>query len=322
MLLLGEKDIQKAIHITQITDSLEHAYKLYHQKQFVMGQRMQLSTGENTFLLMPCIAAESIGTKIVSVFPDNIETPVTQGLMILLCGKSGQVKAILNGTTLTNMRTGSLGGLAVRHLAKRDAKIIGLVGLGAQGLHQLTAACKERDFNKIVLWNRSRPKTEAFIEKLKLKIAPDIDITAEDSLEKLVKQSDIVITATTSKQPVLPNNQHIYSGKLIIGIGSFRVDMREFPEALFKGASRMYIDTLDAKNETGDVIDPLKNAWMAPRQIIPFSNVIVNKVGAINRTDERPVLFKSTGMALFDLVAALKIYESAVQRNIGQKVYL
>lgn len=70
------------------------------------------------------------------------------------------------------------------------------------------------------------------------------------------------------------------------------------------------------------MIDPLKNAWMAPRQIIPFSNVIVNKVGAINRTDERPVLFKSTGMALFDLVAALKIYESAVQRNIGQKVYL
>lgn len=321
MLFLSETDIQKVIDISEVADALERAYLLYDQKQYIMDQRLQLSDNQNTLLLMPCIADKTMGTKIVSVFPDNEAYPVTQGLMLLLDGETGQIKAILNGTTLTNMRTGAIGGLAIRHLTSPRIRTIGLVGLGIQGLYQLMAACKERRFKRIILLNRFHKKTAAFIEKLKKHIDPEIDIVTEDSQEKLVIESDVTITATTSKDPVLPNDGSLYKGKLVIGIGSFQPAMREFPEALFREASCLFIDTLDALQETGDLIDPIKNQWIGPHQIRPFSHVL-SKKATINKQDEKSVLFKSAGMALFDVVAANEIYQRAKKLNIGQKIFL
>ncbi|KAB7704781.1 ornithine cyclodeaminase family protein [Bacillus aerolatus] len=319
MLILNEKSMQQAAGMANVIEAVELAYKLYDEEQFQMDARTHMSHNENTLLLMPCAANQSLGTKIVTVFPNNKDHPVTQGLMILTDGTNGETKAILNGTYLTGLRTGALGGLAARYLAPAGSASAGLIGTGAQGFYQLLAVCLERKIQDIYLYNRTQEKAAAFAKDIQAHLPPHINIHIMNQPDEVVTHSNIIIAATTSEAPVLPNQPDIYNGKLVIGVGSFQPHMRELPESLFKQADHLFIDTLDAIHETGDVIDPIKNRWLVESQLIPFSSVVTGKVKP-DISMEKPLIFKSTGMALFDVVAARAIYEKAAQQSIGQEI--
>ncbi|HWI48237.1 MAG TPA: ornithine cyclodeaminase family protein, partial [Rummeliibacillus sp.] len=141
------------------------------------------------------------------------------------------------------------------------------------------------------------------------------------SSSALVEQADIIITATTSNSPVLPTIQNAFNGKLIIGIGSYQPQMREFSESIYTNLEFLYVDTLDAIHESGDVIDPIQHNWLEESQVISFSKVITQKIKP-TFSEHRPTVFKSTGMALFDLVVANVIYKKALNLQIGQYVNL
>lgn len=321
MLILNEGDILQAVSMNELIDAIEQSYILYENKQYQMPLRSQIFDEENTLLLMPAIANRSMGTKIVSVFPKNRDTPVTQGLVILNDRENGETKAILNGTLLTGLKTGATGGAAIKHLASPAAQSVGLIGTGFQGLYQLIAACAVRDIRHIHLYNRTASKLPAFIDVLKNHLTKNVEIHVKDNTTDLVRDSDIVITSTTSKTPVLPDVKSIFNGKLIVGIGSYQPQMREFSEQLYKGLENVYIDTDDATLESGDICDPLNHKWLNESQVVPFSKVVTGKVKPI-LADNRPSVFKSVGMALFDLVVAEVIYEKASQQNIGLHVDL
>ncbi|KMY52781.1 ornithine cyclodeaminase [Bacillus sp. FJAT-27231] len=321
MLLLSEKHMQQAASMADIIEAVKTAYEIYDKEQFQMDARTHLSHNEDTLLLMPCYANQSFGTKIVSVFPHNRSSPVTQGMMILTDGNNGTTKALLNGTYLTGLRTGALGGLAARYLAPEDAHSVGLIGTGVQGFYQLAAICLERPIQDIYLFNRTPEKAAAFSEKIKSHISPHVNIHIKHQPDEVISRADMIVTATTSHTPVLPNDPGLYNGKLVIGVGSFQPCMRELPEELFKKADHLFIDTLDAIQESGDVIDPLKSRWLTESQVIPFSSVVTSKVTPPLST-EKPIVFKSTGMALFDVIAASVIYEKAVEQGIGLEVEL
>ena len=321
MLLLNKEDITQAVTMNDVIQAIEEAYLLYEQSLFNMPLRTQIQDHHNTLLLMPCIATNSTGLKIVNVYPNNRNLPVTQGTMIVHNRENGQIKGILNGTVLTGIRTGAIGGTAIKYLAEPNAQSIGLIGTGYQGLFQLIAACAVRDIHHIYLWNRTQSKIPSFIEKLQTHLANSIEIHIVDDPLELVNNSDIIITSTTSYEPVLPNIEHVYNGKLIIGIGSYQPQMREFPDSLYKNLDFLYVDTLDACHESGVLIDPIRHNWITETQVIPFSKVTSNKIKpTISRN--HPTVFKSTGMALFDLVVANRIIEKALELQIGQLIDL
>ena len=317
MLVLNENDILQAITMDNLIEAIEEAYVLYENNQFDMPTRSQISDNQNTFILMPSIAKKTISLKIVNVFPENRDYPVTQGLVLLNNRENGTTKALLNGTVLTGLRTGAIGGVAIKYLAPVNVQSIGLIGTGYQGLYQLLAACTVRKIKHIYLWNRTPTKIPSFIQKLKKLIPSDIAIHIANDCLELIDNSELVITSTSSQKPILPNKESIYNGKLIIGIGSFQPQMREFSASVYKNLDYLYIDTLDAKKESGDVIDPLRNQWITESQIVSFSKVITKKISPIY-TKNRPIVFKSTGMAIFDLVSAEMIYEKALSKQIGQ----
>ncbi|MEK4027101.1 ornithine cyclodeaminase family protein [Pseudobacillus sp. FSL P4-0506] len=321
MLILDQKSMQQAVEMADIIEAVEIAYKLYDKEQFQMDARTHIAYEDNTLLLMPCYARQSFGTKIVSVFPDNQSRPVVQGTMMLIDGMDGQTKALLNGTYLTGLRTGALGGLAARYLAPAHAASVGLIGTGVQGFYQLLAICLERNIQNIYLFNRTPEKAANFSRKIQSYLSPRITIHIENDLSQVISRSDILVTATTSSTPVLPDESSLYNSKLIIAIGSFQPHMRELPEQLFKQADSLFIDTLDAIQESGDVMDPLRAGWFTQSQIIPFSSVVSGKHN-LQLNAPKPLIFKSTGMALFDLIAASAIYEKAVQQGIGMDVEL
>lgn len=325
MFVLSEFDILNTMTMTKTMDAMEHAFISYKRNHYQLPRRIQIAEGDhnNTLLLMPSYTKEALCTKLVTVFPQNSTKgkPVTQGLVVLNDVQTGEPLAIFNGAALTALRTGALGGVSIRYLACGDAERVGLIGTGVQGLYQLLAACEARNITSIYLYNRTPSKCESFIEKLKEKLTREVSIFTVDSPRELVENSDIIIAATTSFEPVFPNDAAIVRDKHIIGVGSYQPMMQEFPQSVYESIDYLFIDTLDAIHETGDIITPLEKGWLQKNQVIPFSEV-VSGFRKVHREKGATTAFKSVGMALFDAFVAQALYEEAKTRGIGQIINL
>ena len=320
MLCLSEGDILKAVTPEEIVDAVESAMRLYETDEFHMPDRMQVDYEGNVLLLMPCFTSKKFATKLVSVFPGNVEKsiPVVMGAVVLNDGQTGEPLALLNGTVLTALRTGAVGALGIRYLTPPTVKTLGIVGAGMQGFNQALFASYVRELSDIFVFDIDAQKCVFLIEKLS-KRRPGINIHQSKSVEELLQHSEAVITATTSLQPVLPDKRELLEGKHFVGIGSYRPDMREFPEALFKMLNRVLIDTRHAAVESGDLVTPLKNGWIKENQVFTIGKWI--KTGEKIK-DGETTLFKSVGMALFDLVVSDLVYQKAEEKGLGTKIKL
>ncbi|WP_188454571.1 ornithine cyclodeaminase family protein [Virgibacillus oceani] len=316
MLFLNETAIKNAVSMKDVIDAIDEAYHVYESNHFHMPTRMQVVDKDNTLLLMPCITNNAIGTKLVTSFPNNTKHPVLHGLVILNDHENGEIRALLDGSFLTGFRTGAIGGSAVRHLAKADAAKLAIIGTGVQGLYQAIAACTERPITDIYLYNRSIDRLPAFIESLKPWLAKEIQIHSMESADTAIEYADIIITSTTSKVPVLPENPDLLKNKLIIGIGSFQPTMREFPDVLYRLVDHLFVDTNDAIIESGDIAVPIENGWITNDFIQTMSSQIISKSNITLQRD-KTIVFKSTGMALFDVVVANLIYQQALRKGVG-----
>ena len=137
-----------------------------------------------------------------------------------------------------------------------------------------------------------------------------------DNSEDLVKASQLIIAATTSTKPLFKDDPALVKGKTFISIGSFKPDMKEFPDAVISTADHVYVDTMFAAKESGDIFIPLEKKIVELEKIKPFSSLLEEPVSLGNKT----FFFKSVGMALFDLTVASAVYKLALKENTGQKL--
>ncbi|MFC1782841.1 ornithine cyclodeaminase family protein [Planctomycetota bacterium] len=262
MICLSESDMHEAVTFDEVMDAVEAALKLYETKDFHNPLRTHVDYQGNTLLLMPCFTRKSFGTKLVSLFPGNEqkELPTLYGIMVLNDIQSGKPLAILNGSVLTSLRTGAVGGVSIRHLTPDSVHTAGIVGTGVQGFHQALFACRARNITDLYLFDLAAYNVSFCMEKLAPEL-PEVKLHQVNSIDQLVEESQIVITTTTSNMPVLPNKEKLLAKKHFVGIGSYRPNMREFPQALFKQLRRVYVDTNHALDESGDLIEPLKHEY-------------------------------------------------------------
>ena len=322
MLCITENDILKAISLEEIMEAVESALLLYEKKEFHMPMRMHVDYGGNTLLLMPAFTPKVFGTKLVTVFPKNAEkgTPVLKGTMILNDGETGEPLALLNAAALTALRTGAVGGVGVKYLTPGNVKVLGVVGAGVQGFHQALFATEVRRFSEVFVYDTVPARSRVLIEKLSKK-RPGLHLHEAETVQGLVEKSDVIITATTAMDPVLPDEEELLKGKHFVGIGSYKPTMRELPNALFKHLERVYVDTEHAVEESGDLAIPLKNRWVTREQVSTLGKLII-RTREGKETHEKTSFFKSVGMALFDLVVSDAIYKKAVDNNLGKDIEL
>ncbi|MFD1606962.1 ornithine cyclodeaminase family protein [Oceanobacillus luteolus] len=316
MLFLNERDIRESLTMEEAIDAIDDAYRLYESQKFQMPTRMKLTDEPNALIVMPCLTDDAIGTKLVTSFPNNEKLPTLHGLVVLNSSETGEIQAIMDGSFITGFRTGAIGGSAIRHLAPEDTKKIAIIGTGVQGLYQAIAASAIRPITDIYLYNRSAEKLDAFIGAFQSWVSAPITIHKTDRVEEAAANADVIITTTTSNTPVLTNDAEVLAGKLIVGIGSFLPTMREFPDELYSITDQIFIDSHDAVEESGDLITPLDNQWIKKEQIQTISSFI-QQGGALTHQSDKSIIFKSTGMALFDVVVAKAIYEKAKQNDVG-----
>jgi ornithine cyclodeaminase/alanine dehydrogenase-like protein (mu-crystallin family) len=299
--------IGKAAPIDKWVAAMEQAFIDTAQGVVEVPPRVHLDRGPNTLLLMPCFGSSYFSTKLVSVFPKNIQKkePMIYGSVLLNDGQTGRPLAVMDGSKLTAMRTAAVGAVGIKYLAPQEASNLGVVGLGIQGFHQALFASQQRNIRTLRIMDNSGEVMSRFAERFKA-FYPEINVVPCNSSEELCNASEIVITATGSHQPVVPAHGGWWKGKTVVGIGSYKPDMREFPDSFFADLEQVFVDTPVALEETGDLLEPLNKGLISEASIFPLWDLIQEKVVLSGETR----FFKSVGMAAFDLYAAKLVYES------------
>jgi len=318
MLIINKQTISELVDPAELMNELEKALLMQEKGKITMPPRMHAGFDKNMLLLMPCYDGEFFATKMVSVYPDNHtkQLPAIYGSVVLNDGKTGKPLAILEGSSLTAQRTGAVGGIGIRHTTPENINNVGLIGAGVQGFHQLIYACNSRPIKSVRVFDPNEESLQAILIRLKDKF-PDIGFYRANSVEELIKHSQIIITATSSEKPVLPNKPGLMIGKHFIAVGSYTPSMQELPDKLFCLTDQIIVDTEHATHESGDVINPVKAKQVNEDQVIAVSKLISEKVKlSANST----TIFKSVGMALFDLAAARYLYQKALKNKVGELV--
>ncbi len=298
--------VRTAVPYRHWVDTIENSFRLEHGKDYIMPERTHVNFDNATLLLMPCISGKYFSTKLITLFAGKSEpgkVPL-KGLVILNDRSDGEPLAVIDGPAITAMRTAAVSSYAIRHLSPPDSSYLGIVGLGIQGLHQALFACSEKSISELTIFDKNNELYTGFIRNFNTEY-PDIKINIAKNNRELCEKAEIIITATNAKEPVLPDDEELLTGKLVIGIGSYKKDMREFPDALYRLTDNIYVDTMHGLKESGDLISPLRDGFLSESDILWADHLIKgNKVQGSTR------VFKSVGTALFDLLGSVLVYET------------
>jgi ornithine cyclodeaminase len=320
VLILSQDDIATLLSPEEVIAAVEAAVIAKARGDVVVPKRAHIEWDGSTLLLMPATAPDAIGTKLVSVVPGNAARalPVTSGVMVLNDRQTGQPIALLNAAALTAQRTGAVGALGAKHMTREDTRVVGIVGCGVQGTWQAIYACAVRPIELVVCVSRSAQAFQQLAATVR-KHVPRVRVAACPHVRELLERTNLIITATTSKEPVLPDEPELLEGKQFISVGSFRPTMQELPDSVYRLAGSVIVDSEHARDEVGDVINPLKRGILQDAGIVPISDYVTGQRVA-NR--EVTAVYKSVGAAFYDLYVARAMYQAARARGVGLEVAL
>ena len=316
MIFLGKEEVEKLVDPNEIMDQIEEAYRIFGADAYYMPPRPVIEHENKTLIYMPCFTEDIIGTKMLTIFPENAKLglPSLDGLVILNDRTTGAPLAIMDGQAVTAWRTGAVGGVGIRHLSRKDARTVGIVGAGAQGFHQAVYACAARNIETVYIWNHSDRDLTDFMARLKKTIAdPAVEVVQCKTVEELMKASDIICTATPSEEPVLPNDRELLEGKCIIAIGSYTPQMREIPDVIWDLVDNVYIELPYACEESGDLSQPLAEGRLTMDRVVLMDKFLASGADE-DEIAKKTTYFKSVGMGLFDVCVAQKLLEKAKER--------
>lgn len=265
-----------------------------------------------TMLLMPAWSqSQSVGVKLVNVFPENQGIPSINGLYIHFNRQTGEPLCIIDAKTLTNKRTAAASALASSFLSRKDSKKLLLIGTGALAPDLIRAHCSVRSIESVYVWGRNFEKACLIANQFSTE-----KITVESilDLDDIIPQVDIISAATMSRDPLI-KGKLVTVGTHIDLVGSYKPDMREGDDVLIQKSS-VYVDTIEgATKESGDIVIPLNIGILNSSDIKGELSTLCNK-SIIGRTSSNEItLFKSVGYALEDLVAGEYFYQKWKSKN-------
>ena len=318
--VLSAKQIREAVRMKDIVDAVETAFIELSTGSPEMPVRSHISIAEpeGTALFMPSYMKPTgmIGVKTVTLFEDNRKAgiPYIQGMVCLFDGSNGSPRAVLDGMTITALRTGAASGLATRLLARPGSKTCAIFGAGVQGRTQLEAVCAVCDIEQATIFDTVPKASEKFAEEMSQQLHIEVKVAATS--KEAVSQADIICCATISETPVF-DNRDLSPGVHINAVGSYKPHVQEVPEEMVL-RSRLFVDhRLSALEETGDLIIPINKGLMTEEHIVAeIGEVAAGRIQA-RTSDEEITFFKSVGVAVQDLAAAAVILKQAEDLDIG-----
>ncbi len=330
MLILNEKDLTTLFTMADAIDAVKEAFRLQSlgRVEAPVRQRLAGAAPGDALLFMPGSVndQQQAGIKIVSVFPGNRSQgrPVVSATMLVLDSHTGEALCLMDGTALTQLRTGAGAGAATDLLARPDARVAALFGTGGQAARQLEALLTVRPLEEVRVFSRTPESREAFAQAMVTRFGEPfgVRIRAVSSADEAVEGADIVSAATTSHTPVF-DGRRVQKGAHVNGSGSFTLDMQELDEALIGTCDRLYIDGWEAcLEEAGDIMIPMAaGVFDRSRVTGELGQLLLGQVPG-RTAPEQVTVFKSVGIAPQDTVTADRIYRAALARGVGQRADL
>lgn len=327
MKIINEQQIQQNY---KMSDAIEDVTALLHAKQqgkIDNPHRTVLDFPERqaSALYMPSADTqeELAGVKVVTIFPDNPKQgkPTTQGVILLSDAKNGEHVAMMTASYLTRLRTGALSAIATDHLARKDSRVLAVIGTGAMAFEQVLGVLEVRDIETILLFNRTEEKAMRFKEQLEaFGVQARIEIAA--NAKQAVEAADIVACATRSTEPVFDGND-LKPGTHINGVGSYLPHMREMDETTIARADKIVADDLaGVQEEAGELIHAADSGkWSFDRLHAELAELVTGQSKG-RETEDKITFFKCVGAAYFDLAVAKGVYRKAQDGKMGTDVEL
>ena len=329
MLILTAEDVQKSLPMNDAIEAMKRAYASLSDGKAEVPLRTRLSVPpqDAVSLFMPAYVraegGDALAVKVVSLFPKNPERErrlaFIQAAVLALDAETGRPMALLEGNSLTAIRTGAGSGAAIDLLARLDSNVVTVFGAGVQGRTQLEAACSVRKIEKAWVFDASVERAEIFVQEMAGlgNVPPKLRVA--NSPEQALAEADIVCTATTSSTPVFADAD-LKPGTHISAIGSYTPEMQEVPPETVARALVVVDSRSAALAETGDLLKPMQDGLFGEEHIHAELGEIVLGRKAGRDSTERITYFKSVGVAVQDAMAAQLALQNARQLRLGTDV--
>ena len=308
-LLLSRNEIERHFGMAEALEAVENAFRLRAQGKAVMPAKIYLELPEynGDFRAMPACIGGSAGMKWVSVYPGNHRygLPAVTALIILCDPDTGYPLAVMDGTHITNMRTGAAGGIAVKYLARKNSSVIGLVGAGRQSEAQLLAINEVLpEIEEVKVFDSSPEMSGSFARKMANGLK--INVRSVETIEAATN-ADIVVTTTYAAGPVV-FKRHIKPGTHINAIGADAEGKQELEGTLLAGA-RIVVDEFEQACHSGEINVPLSRGQIKIEDIYCSLGEIAAGMKKGREDDAEITIFDATGLAIQDIACAKLVYE-------------
>lgn len=277
---------------------------------------LELPEYKGDFRAMPAYVPKlkAAGVKWVNSHIDNMERgyPTVMGTLILNEPETAWPLAIMDATHITMVRTGAATAVATKYLARKNASILAVVGCGAQAYTQLQALLKIHPFDRIYLFDLNPVLVSSVANSLK---DVNCEVFTEKTLESSVRNSDVLVTITPSRKPII-RNEWIKKGTHINAIGADAQGKQELDSELSLFA-KIVVDDYDQAMHSGEINIPIHTEMISRKKIYGSLGEIVAGLKKGRENDEEITLFDSTGLAIQDIACARYIYEKCIERGEG-----
>jgi thiomorpholine-carboxylate dehydrogenase len=294
--ILDEQQVRKHLSMAELIPAMEKALSDFSSGKVTQPVRQVIPVDPpgGFYGIMPALTPDGLGQKIVTFYPPNADKgiPTHMALIVLNDPQTGAPLAVMDGRLITEMRTAAVSAAATKLLAPRNSKVLAILGSGVQARSHFEALQLVRNFEEVRVWSQTKLHADEFAKEIGAK---------STSAESAVRGADVVVTVTSSKTPVL-KGAWLKRGCHVNGVGACRPDWRELDDDAIRN-SVLFVDSREAAmKESGDVV--LSGAKIYAELGEAFAGKIDN------RADETTI-FKSLGMAVEDIAAALLVCRKA-----------
>jgi ornithine cyclodeaminase/alanine dehydrogenase-like protein (mu-crystallin family) len=329
MLIINAGQVRQTLPMPAAVAAMKRAFLAISSGDAAMPlrSRLEVAGGRGTTLVMPGHVvtgeADSLAVKIVSIIGDNPRRglPRIVATVLAIDPKTGEPVAVIEGTTVTAIRTAAASGAATDALARSDSRTLAVIGAGVQAREHIAAIHCVRDIRETLVVGRDRARCERMVADMASADPPIGEITVCESADEAVARADIVCTVTTSADPVFSAGA-VRPGTHINAVGSYQPHVVEIPADTVK-AARVFVDHRDsALEEAGDLIVPIRSGLIDEGHILGEVGEVLAG-GLVGRRGAADIsLFKSVGCAAEDCLAAGEVLERARALGIGEEFKL
>ena len=319
-LLLTAADVEALLGLDDCIAAVEAAFRLLGEGKVAPPGSLGIHAASGGFHVKAGVLSRErsyFAAKVNANFPENrvrYGLPTIQGVLVLCDAENGKRLAVMDSVVITALRTGAATAIAAKYLAKEDASSVTVCGCGTQGRIQLRSLARVRQVKRVFAYDIDQEQAAAFAQQMQDCLR--IPITVVQDAMMGTKQSEICITCTTARQPIV-HHTDIYPGTFVAAVGADNPEKQELHPSLFRSSKKVVVDLMAQCRTMGDLHHALEAGVTSEQEVHAELAEIVAGTKPGRESEDEIIIFDSTGLAIQDVAAAAVVYENAMEQGRG-----